>query len=87
MANVETLCINAVDNIANSSVQYDECFHINLFSYEYSRRRDRMWRKTRSSTGGSCKGVDPNRNWGYKWGGKGASVNPCRLVLPFFWSH
>ena len=46
-------------------------------SYEYSRRHDRMWRKTRSDTGSSCIGVDPNRNWGYKWGGKGASSNPC----------
>lgn len=45
--------------------------------YEYSHRRDRMWRKTRSNTGSSCIGVDPNRNWGYKWGGKGASNNPC----------
>jgi len=45
--------------------------------YEYSRRRDRMWRKTRSQTGSSCIGVDPNRNWGYQWGGKGASNNPC----------
>jgi len=45
--------------------------------YEYSRRRDRMWRKTRSKTGSSCIGVDPNRNWGHEWGGKGASNNPC----------
>ena len=45
--------------------------------YEYSRTTDRMWRKTRSGSG-SCIGVDPNRNWGYKWGGQGASRDPCR---------
>jgi len=45
--------------------------------YEYSRKWDRMWRKTRSNTGSSCIGVDPNRNWGHEWGGKGASNNPC----------
>ena len=44
--------------------------------YEYSRTTDRMWRKTRSGSG-SCIGVDPNRNWGYMWGGKGASRDPC----------
>jgi len=27
--------------------------------------------------GTTCKGSDPNRNWGYRWGEKGASSNPC----------
>ena len=26
--------------------------------------------QTRSRNSGSCVGVDPNRNWGYEWGGK-----------------
>ena len=43
---------------------------INPDGYEYSRNFDRMWRKTRSRNGGHCVGVDPNRNWGHKWGGK-----------------
>merc|ERR1712226_429740 len=38
---------------------------------------DRMWRKTRSHNSGICTGVYPNRNWGYRWGGKGASTRPC----------
>jgi len=51
---------------------------MNPDGYEYSRNYDRMWRKTRSRNPGSkCVGTDPNRNWGYKWGGKGASTNPC----------
>ena len=25
-----------------------------------------------------CVGVDPNRNWDYKWGGLGASTRPCQ---------
>ena len=25
-------------------------------------------------------GVDPNRNWGYKWGGVGASTDPCHMT-------
>eukprot|EP01064_Diplonema_japonicum_P027813 TRINITY_DN4108_c0_g2_i1.p1 TRINITY_DN4108_c0_g2~~TRINITY_DN4108_c0_g2_i1.p1 ORF type:complete len:414 (+),score=87.51 TRINITY_DN4108_c0_g2_i1:52-1293(+) len=46
--------------------------------YAYSWTNDRMWRKTRSpNTGSNCIGTDPNRNWGYKWGGPGASTNPC----------
>ena len=40
--------------------------------YEYSRNSDRLWRKTRSDIGSyrGCKGVDPNRNWDFHWGGK-----------------
>lgn len=37
-----------------------------------------MWRKTRSVNHNSrCRGVDPNRNWDFHWGGKGTSSNPC----------
>jgi len=36
-----------------------------------------MWRKTRSANNGACIGVDPNRNWGFRWGGEGASTSPC----------
>jgi len=52
--------------------------------YEYSRKHDRMWRKTRARTGAKnllgqvCHGVDPNRNFGYGWGGYGASEHPCK---------
>lgn len=36
-----------------------------------------MWRKNRSTGSGRCAGVDLNRNYGYKWGGKGTSQNTC----------
>ncbi len=36
---------------------------------------DRYWRKNRRSNGSSF-GVDTNRNWGFQWGGAGASSNP-----------
>lgn len=37
-----------------------------------------MWRKNRGGTGlGRCAGVDLNRNFGYHWGGQGASRQPC----------
>ena len=52
---------------------------MNPDGYEYSRNYDRMWRKTRSKNpGSSCIGTDANRNWGYKWGGRGASTDPCK---------
>ena len=43
-----------------------------LFRYAYSWEHDRLWRKTRSDHGSllGCKGVDPNRNWGFHFGGK-----------------
>ena len=49
--------------------------------YVYSFEEDRLWRKTRRPTlDPSCIGVDPNRNWNVKWGGK------KRAVLVFFTS-
>lgn len=46
--------------------------------YEYTHSNDRMWRKNRGGVGrGRCAGVDLNRNFGYHWGGQGASKNPC----------
>jgi len=54
---------------------------INVDGYEYTHTRERMWRKTRSRNQGShCVGTDPNRNWGYQWGGKGTSRDPCSDV-------
>jgi len=50
--------------------------------YMYSMTDDRMWRKTRSDTGSAagCKGVDPNRNWGYHFGEAGVSYDKCSEV-------
>jgi len=50
--------------------------------YMYSHEHDRMWRKTRSDTGSiwGCKGVDPNRNWGYHFGESGVSHDKCSDV-------
>lgn len=45
--------------------------------YEYSHTTDRLWRKNTRSHGRICPGVDLNRNFGYMWGGKGTSANPC----------
>lgn len=47
--------------------------------YEYTHKTDRLWRKNRSGSG-RCAGVDLNRNYGYKWGGKGTSQNPCTEI-------
>ncbi|CAG2101594.1 unnamed protein product [Medioppia subpectinata] len=49
---------------------------LNPDGYEHTHTRDRMWRKTRKPYG-NCMGADPNRNFGYQWGGQGASTNPC----------
>jgi len=57
-------------------------FHIlpsaNPDGYEYTRSKDRMWRKTRSGPySRNCYGVDPNRNFDIHWGESGTSKNPC----------
>ena len=48
---------------------------VNPDGYEYSRTTDRMWRKNRRDNGDGTFGVDLNRNYGYMWGGAGASTN------------
>jgi carboxypeptidase A2 len=45
--------------------------------YEYTRTKERMWRKTRSPSSSYCYGADPNRNWAYGWAQAGSSSNPC----------
>jgi len=52
--------------------------------YQYCFDEDRLWRKTRSDTGSSfgCKGVDPNRNWGFHWGESGVSSDKCSEIYP-----
>jgi carboxypeptidase A2 len=50
---------------------------LNPDGYRYTWVKDRMWRKTRSGPRQGCYGVDPNRNWNFKWGVAGSSSNPC----------
>lgn len=52
--------------------------------YMYSHNSDRLWRKTRSDTGSAlgCKGVDPNRNWGFHFGESGTSNDKCSEIYP-----
>ncbi|XP_046451315.1 carboxypeptidase B-like isoform X2 [Daphnia pulex] len=53
---------------------------MNPDGYEYTHTSNRLWRKTRSSTGARCRGADPNRNFGYQWGGKGTSRDKCSEI-------
>ncbi|XP_077869578.1 carboxypeptidase B-like [Saccoglossus kowalevskii] len=51
---------------------------LNADGYEFTHTDDRMWRKTRRPNDGyNCIGTDANRNFGYMWGGEGASAMPC----------
>jgi carboxypeptidase A4 len=52
---------------------------VNPDGYVYTWTNNRLWRKNRRTppNGSTCFGVDTNRNWGYQWGGEGASTNPC----------
>lgn len=52
---------------------------VNPDGYEYTHRADRLWRKNRSGSG-RCPGVDLNRNYGFKWGGKGTSNRQCSEI-------
>lgn len=50
---------------------------VNADGYDYTWTTNRLWRKNRRTNGDGSFGVDPNRNWGYQWGGEGASTNPA----------
>ena len=46
-------------------------------AYDYGSGSLRNWRRNRQPTPGSAAiGTDLNRNFGYRWGGKGSSANP-----------
>nr|USU81839.1 M14 metal carboxypeptidase 8 [Antheraea pernyi] len=55
---------------------------VNPDGYEYTHTVDRLWRKNRKPgySNKSCTGTDLNRNFGYRWGGKGASNSPCSEI-------
>ncbi|XP_063829617.1 carboxypeptidase B-like [Ostrinia nubilalis] len=55
---------------------------LNPDGYEFTHVGDRLWRKNRRSSYGvrQCSGVDLNRNFGYRWGGKGTSNNQCSEI-------
>jgi murein tripeptide amidase MpaA len=46
---------------------------MNPDGYLYTWSNERFWRKNRRNNGDGTFGVDLNRNWGYEWGGEGAS--------------
>ena len=46
---------------------------VNPDGYKYSWDTYRYWRKNRRDNGDGTFGVDPNRNYGYRWGGIGSS--------------
>ncbi|MBI3891630.1 MAG: zinc carboxypeptidase [Candidatus Wallbacteria bacterium] len=49
---------------------------VNPDGVQFSQTQYKMWRKNRRDNGGGVFGVDPSRNYGYKWGGEGASPSP-----------
>ncbi|PAV71802.1 hypothetical protein WR25_25812 isoform A, partial [Diploscapter pachys] len=57
--------------------------NVNPDGYEYSRTKDRFWRKTRSKHGDNrCYGSDGNRNYPFHFGEEGVTWNSCSEVYP-----
>jgi len=50
---------------------------LNPDGYAYSHAKDRMWRKNRKPVGGTCYGVDLNRNFGHMFNTGGSSNAAC----------
>ncbi|KAE9419726.1 hypothetical protein Angca_005841, partial [Angiostrongylus cantonensis] len=63
---------------------------MNPDGYEYSRLKNRMWRKNRRPYNckhqrfhsGCCTGVDLNRNFDWFWSSAGSSTDPCHDTYP-----
>jgi len=71
-----------IDYLVENSEKLDTDYYIlpvvNPDGYEYSFTSERLWRKNRRKVSSvNCSGVDLNRNFGYRWGGKGTSRNVC----------
>lgn len=49
---------------------------LNVDGYLYTWGPNRLWRKNRRVNSDGSIGVDLNRNFGYQWGGEGASATP-----------
>ncbi|EEB10127.1 carboxypeptidase A, putative [Pediculus humanus corporis] len=69
-----------VENFENNSGLLDKIDYYmipvtNPDGYEYSREKNRLWRKTRSLFGGAY-GTDGNRNFDFHWGEGGTSSDP-----------
>lgn len=54
--------------------------NVNPDGYEFSRKGDKMWRKTRKRITSECIGVDGNRNYDIRWSEGTAELNPCSQV-------
>jgi len=66
---------------ALKTYEYNFVVVANPDGYEFSHTNNRMWRKTRSvNSGSTCRGVDPNRNFDFAWGGEGTSPLACSEV-------
>lgn len=81
-----TSCLWIIDQLLNEAEnrQLRNDFHWvivpvhNVDGYDYTRSGDRLWRKNRQpNSGTTCVGTDCNRNYGFQWGGAGASSSPC----------
>lgn len=53
---------------------------VNPDGYEFSRSKNKMWRKTRKPVSNSCIGVDGNRNFDAHWEVGQLELNPCEDV-------
>lgn len=53
---------------------------VNPDGYEFSRKTNKMWRKTRKPAGGKCIGIDGNRNFDSHWEVGDRELNPCAEV-------
>lgn len=65
------------DDEANSILNNSTLVYVPMLNVDggiFSRTKQKMWRKNRRTDGIKSPGVDNNRNYGYEWGGSGASA-------------
>lgn len=63
--------------LARAEVLVIPVVNVDGYVFTWADTANRLWRKNRRNNGDGTFGVDNNRNWGFQWGGAGASTNPA----------
>lgn len=64
------------DLLQRSAVYLVPVVNADGYVHSWASTANRLWRKNRQPNADGSVGTDPNRNWGYGWGGVGASAVP-----------
>jgi murein tripeptide amidase MpaA len=69
-----------IRKLLDSGVEFIIVPIANPDGYEYTRTKDRLWRKNRAIVKGTVQGVDLNRNWPIHWADDDSNTDPSKEI-------